>query len=74
MVFDPVTRAATTETDSASLRGLECCLSAVRDHLPFVLSDGGKDLDGETVGGRIIDGDEVDLFLVELGDKRDCSG
>ena len=57
------------EDSTASLGGLQRVLSALCDHLAFMLCDGGQDVNRELVGVRIIDGDELNTGVHQRRDE-----
>ena len=66
--------ARTAELDAAALGSREGSLGALADRFTFVLRDGGQDVDGELVGVRVIDGDELDAAVHQRGDEGEVAG
>jgi hypothetical protein len=63
-----------TQLHATGLRGREGVLGPLRDHLPLVLGDGGKDVDREPVGLGEVDGGELDAALHQVRDERHVAG
>src|SRR5262245_66515472 len=66
--------AGTTELDAAALGGGQGGLGALADCCPLVLGDGGEDVDGKTVGVRVVSGDELDVAVQLRGDEGEVVG
>src|SRR5262249_27531314 len=57
------------EHNTAILCGLQGILCPLCDHLPFVLRYSRKDVNGELVGVRIVDRDELHARVHQRGDE-----
>jgi hypothetical protein len=68
------TRAIQSQLDATGLCGCEGGLGPLRNHLAFVLGEGGHDVQNQPAGMGHIDGHKIRRALHQVGDEGDVAG
>src|SRR5271157_4641248 len=70
----PVAGSCRTQFRTLQFGRLQASLGTGTNHLEFVFRDGGQNMDGQLIRGRVVGTDEFDVRLLQAGDQVSGTG